>query len=450
MEKILRHETLFGKLTSIQDASHLTKERSVTSDLKVFKVSNIIENNSLFLGFGKPNVYIGLPNKESFFKFDAKSIKRKESSIVDTRGWVQSGLIIKIENITNEIRERINNSASSFEGSRYWTCVNANGRVLNRAGFTTGGKDFSDFYLPMTMAKCILKNGIEYQGEKLEISIIKTTPNYLESFGLSVIRSQWATVYRHGKRAYKRVTKKNKFCNFLESIKHKIEDKFSSKKCKKIEDVVTNFPEDILEKNMNKMELTVTSPSNIGTWGRYIWGPHSFFEVKMDQELINTKLPETLKEYSAKKSGFFTYIKKNVLFSKPVIKFIRKHLISVKEVYKESTEKDLFNMLRTNTENKPHKYNIVITSESIHVIKIDIKYKFIDWILSKHVLLSGYSNDVRFAGEFWKEPTGEIFFNNNSGTYAPNVELTEQVKYILEELFPNIKIKDTQFNEVQN
>ena len=441
MEKILRHETLFGQLTTIQDASHLTKERKTATEIKVFKISNILPEDSLFLGFGRPNVYIGLPNKESYLKFDAKSIKRKQSEIVDTRGWMQSGLIIKIENLSDGMKKRINASAKTFEGSRYWTCVNANGRVLNRSGFTTGGKDFSKFYFPMTMARSVLKNGIEYDGEKVEISIIKTTPNYLESFGVSVIRSQWMSFYRHGKRKYKALTKNNSFFDSLTNIKRKIVKKMSSNKCDKIEDVVTNFPEDIPVESLNKMELTVTSPSKIGTWGRYLWGPHAFFEVKIDQELINCKLPETLKEYSAKKKGLFTYIKKNILFSRPVIEFIRKHLTSVKEVYKDSNEKNMYNMMRTNTENKPHRYNLVITSESIHVIKIDIKYKLVDWILSKHVLLSGYSDDVRYAGEFWKEPTGEIYFNNNSGTYAPSSELIEPVRYILEEIFPNIEIK---------
>lgn len=437
MEKILRHETLFGKQVSILDASHITKER-IADDIKIFKISEILKSDSLFIGFGKPNVYLGLPDSEKYSKFDAKSFKRKDSEIINTKGWIQSGLIINIEELTQEMKDRINISAKSFVGTRSITCVNANARVLNRAGFTTGGEDFTDFYLPMTLAKHILKHGIEYNGEKLKTTIIKTTPNYLENFGLSVLKSQWLTFYRHGKKYFNKISKKNKFIQEIKKIKNKLFKKNNKKN--KIEEFVVNFKSDIEDSQLKKIELTVTNPSKIGLYGRYLWGPHSFFEIKVDPKLIDKHLPNRLKEYSGKKATLYTWIKKNILFSKPVVNFIRKNLTSEKILYPNSTEKDLFNMIRTSTENITNKYNIVITSESIHIIKLNIKYKYVDWILSKHVLLSGYSDDVRYAGEFWKDKNGNIYFNNNSGTYMPNKEIIEDANNIFKNIFPNIKI----------
>lgn len=443
MNKILRHETLFGNLTPVYDYSHLVKEKQTNTEIKVFKISNIIKNEEVFIGFGKPNVFIGLPNDNNHLKFDAKSIKRKPSEIVDTRDWAQSGLIFKFNNLPKSAVKNLESSAKSFEGSKYWTCVNANCRVLNRAGFTTGGKDFSQFYFPMPMAKNIIKYGIEFQGKKIEFEIIKTVPNYLESFGLSVVKSQWATFYRHGKRYFKGLSKKYPFWKMLNKLKHAIFDRFKKNKNNKIEDEVVLFPENIECKN--DFELTISKPSKLGLYGRYIWGPHAFFEIKQDEKRVEKLLPDRLKEYSQKKKGLFTTIKKNILFSKPVINFIRKHLINEKEVINNCSEKELYNMLRTHTQEKPHKYNLVVTKDRISVIKISIKYKLVDWILSKHVLLSGYSNDVRFAGEFWKETDGCIYFNNNSGTYAPNNNTVKKAELLLRKIFPNVTIISVPF-----
>ena len=465
MKRIKRYESLFGKLIEVEDASHLTRTKTTSNKLKVFPISDVIDDSSFYIGFGLPNVFIGLPNfkkkakseklrdkvstflKPTYYKFDAKSVKREPSKITDTRGFVQSGLIIKIENLTRDMVKSLNRSAKSYEGSKSWTCVNANGKVLNRAGFTTGGEDFSDFYLPMNMAESILKNGMEYKGIKLEISVIRTTSDYLENFGHSVIVAQWMTLFRHAKINYKLLTKNNSIFEIVNNYITKIFDKvLPETKYNKVEDFITMFPDHIKESKLNKMDLTISKPSSLGRMARCFWGPHSFFEISLPKELIENELPETLEEYKLKESGFITSLKKNVLFSKPIVAFVRSHLLFEKETFSDTTEKELFNMLRTDTKNKPHKYNIIITSESVFVIKTNIKYKFVDWILSKHVLLSGYSDDVRYAGEFWKNKEGEILFNNNSGTYQPDVTLIFHAKKILNKLFPNVKIKSVELN----
>ena len=439
MGKILRLETLFGTVTEVLDASHLTKEKNTKNEIKIFKLEQVLEKNSVFLGFGKPNVFLGIPSDNGYLKFDAKSLKRRKSKLIDTKGWAQSGLIFLFNNATNEMKKRLKNSSESFIGSSYWTCVNANCRVLNRAGFTSGGKDLSTFYFPMPLARHIIKNGLEYNGEKVDISIIKTMPNYLESFGLYVIKSQWSVFYRHIKRYFKDLSNKSKIWNKLNKFKHFVFDRFKKdRKNIKIEDVVTLFPEDIT--NLSTFDMTISKPSKIGLYGRFIWGPHVFFEIKQNEEQINKLLPLKLKEYEAKKNTFINLTKQHILFSEYMVNFIRKNLIKEKEQINNCTEKELYNMMRTDTKNKPHKYNLVITNNTISVIKIGIKYKFIDWILSKHVLLSGYSKEVRFAGEFWKAEDGCIYFNNNSGTYEPNKEAVHNAEILLKNIFPNVTI----------
>jgi hypothetical protein len=390
------------------------------------------------------NIMFSLNN---FLKFDAKSLKREDSKIVDTKGWAQSGLIFKFNSLELSAINSLYSASKHFEGSRHWTCVNANCRVLDKAGFTTGGKSFSDFYFPMPLARHIIKNGIEYDGKEIEISVIKTIPNYLESFGVSVFKSQWSTFCRHGNRYIKQKSKKNNFVKHLLELKDKLKHTILTKskdKDQKIEDFITMFPEDVECKE--DLTLLISNPSRFGLMLRLIWGPHSFFQVKQKDNNVDNYLPETLKEYDKKSPNLFTSIKKNILFSKPVIKFIRRHLAKSQEVVENNSEKELFNMIRTNTDNNPHKYNIVVTGTLITVMKVEIKYGWVDWVLSKHVLSSGYSKDVRFAGEFWKNADGIIYFNNNSGTYAPKNELLDNMENFLKQIFPNTQIKSIKAN----
>lgn len=440
MEKILRYESLFGRSVPILDASHLAKEKA-TNDINVFKIENVIDSH-LFIGFGKPNVFIGFLGKTGWNKFDAKSLKRAPSKIVNTRGFAQSGLIFSITNTNYDMMLAVEKAAEHYMNTKNWTCVNSNCRVLERAGFTSGDIPLSKFYFPMPLARHIIKNGLYFNGDPVQIEFIRTVNNYLENFGMSVIKSQWNTLYRHTKRYLREKRKKSNILKGLNNLKLKVFPK-KHKKVEPIEEVVTYFPKDI--QCENNLKLTVSKPSRFGVLLRWLWGPHSFFTIEQNNNTINDYLPEKLNAYEKKEKSFINIVKQYVLFSKPSIKFIRRHLHKTEEIFENSSEKDLYNMLRTHTENKPHKYNLVITGNKISVIKIDIKYGFVDWILSKHVLLSGYSEDVRYAGEFWKEADGEIYFNNNSGTYSPNSEVIDNTHKYLKEIFPNTKINPIKF-----
>ena len=112
MEKILRYESLFGRSVPILDASHLAKEKA-TNDINVFKIENVIDSH-LFIGFGKPNVFIGFLGKTGWNKFDAKSLKRAPSKIVNTRGFAQSGLIFSITNTNYDMMLAVEKAAEHY------------------------------------------------------------------------------------------------------------------------------------------------------------------------------------------------------------------------------------------------------------------------------------------------------------------------------------------------
>jgi hypothetical protein len=448
---IKRYETLFGQLTPVIDVSHYIRDIRVPShkDLVFFQLNKVLPDNSLFLGFGKPNVYLGIPSENGGYdKFDAKSLKRAESKIIDTRNFVQSGLIFLIhtedieqDHVRETIHQRVRQAAEKESGTKSWTCVNANAKVLEEAGFDFGlSEDMpSKYYFPMPLARRILCDGIQCRGKKLRITVIRTVPSYLEDFGLSVIKSQWLTLNRHMKRFVG--THAKWVYGAFSSIKNRF---FKKKKEDSIEEFVSYRPSS--HSSGNSVLMTISYPSKKGTFFRWLWGPHSFFTIKLkesgfDTAKIDSALPDSIKEYEAKSGTLFNFIKQNVLFNKYVVNFILDHLAKNESKPLEVTEDEVFNLLRTHSEEKPHKYNIVVTGEQIRVMKLGIKYQFIDWIMSKHILASGYSNDVRYAGEVWKTKEGVICISNDSGTYAPTNEMLTEIVKLLNELFPSVQFE---------
>lgn len=437
---IMRCETIFRKMVKLYDVSDFIQEKKI-EDIKVFKATDLFSPDSVFLGFGRPNVFLCYPENNSFTKFDAKSLKRESSKLTETKGFVQSGFFILFNEVTPEMVSSIKNAALNNIGSKNWTCVNSNCRVLEEAGFTCGYKPLSKFYFPIALMEALVENGLYYKGKKVEITFVRTVKEYLEDFGVQVLKSEWNTLYRHSKKYLRTKRKNNKVLQKLYSVKNKFLKKEETKEI--LEEKVVLFPDNIECKK--DLTLTVSKPGKFGILFRWLWGPHAFFEVKNTTK-TEELLPITLNAYAGKKKTFINYMKQYVLFSKPMIKFIRRHLCKDQVVFEESNEKDLYNMIRTHTDNIPNKYNLVITKDSISIIKIDIQYSTVDWVLSKHVLLSGYSKDVRFAGEFWKDINGVIHFNNNSGTYMPAYCTLKPTKEILNQLFPNIKIEISQEN----
>jgi hypothetical protein len=303
---ITRYETLFGELTPIVDVSHHIRDIKVPShkDLTFFQLDKLLSPDSVFIGFGKPNVYLGIPDqKGGFLKFDAKSLKRAKSKLVDTRNFAQSGLIFRLhiedtegEYSTDDILHSLYESAEKEVGSKNWTCVNSNSKVLNNAGFDLSlhNSKLSSFYFPMPLARKLIKDGIFFRGQKINITVIRTVPSYLENFGLSVIKSQWTTFYRHAVR-YTASNAKWLY-NAIHTSKNKIKEIFGNKKKDiPIEDHVTFIPSSY--SSSSKYPMTITYPSKKGTFFRWLWGPHSFFTISPQNNPIDEYLPYIIKAY---------------------------------------------------------------------------------------------------------------------------------------------------------
>jgi hypothetical protein len=456
---ILRYETLFGEMTPVVDVSHHIRDIKVPShkDLTFFQLDKVLSPGSVFLGFGKPNVYLGMPNDNGeFSKLDAKSVKRGKAQVVHMRNFAQSGLIflLHIDDIEDDhspefIKNTLRNMVQEESGLRHWTCVNANAKVLDKTGFYfPNEKLLSEFYFPMTFARKLLKNGIFYRNKRVKVTVIRTVPVYLENFGLSVVKSQWTSIYRHAVRYANKHAKW--LVNAISYGKDKSLDLMGDfKKLKMpIEDKVTFMPKSYSASC--KYPMTISYPSKNGTFFRWIWGPHSFFTITPNDNPIGEYLPEKITAYETKSGSVFNFIKQNILFNNGVSSFIVKHLAKNESPVFMPTESELFNLLRTHNEKNPNKYNIVVTGTNIRVMKLGIKYKFVDWVMSKHILSSkNIENkgknlkepDVRFAGEVWKTSDSLIHISNDSGTFAPTNEMLDELIKYFQLIFTETKFK---------
>lgn len=439
---ILRYETLFGIMTPLFDASNHLKTFIIPSyrDLRFFRLQDVLPVDSVFIGFGKPNVYVAFPDEQeqSYLKFDAKSFKRAPSRLMDTRGLAQSGLLFRFDHPTAAMKAALRAAATRESGSQCWTCVNANGRLLASAGFAIpDDKPLSQFYFPMDLARSLLTHGLTFQQQTVPFTVIRTVPAYLERFGWSVWKAQWLTFCRHGERLAAKHAKH--LDQGWRASKQWLFKQWRKIKAPQPEEPVTLYPEKTTTQS-TVYPLQVTYPSRLGMVLRWFWGPHSFFVLKPKDNPINDWLPQPLKAYKAKKKTAVNWLKQHVLFAPPIVALLRHQLVRHNTTAAAISEPVIFNMLRTHSDIAPHKYNIVVTGHRLVVMKLAVKFKAIDWVLTKHILGAGYSNDVRFAGELWKNVAGEIIVNNNSGTYQPSDEQLTAMIHYLNALFPNIPV----------
>ena len=141
-----------------------------------------------------------------------------------------------------------------------------------------------------------------------------------------------------------------------------------------------------------------------------------------------------------------TKVKKYILFSRPVVMTIHRQLAALWDDHGEFSPAPLASMMSIHTKKEPHPYNIVITGNyliGMHYNPV-LDLKLVNWVLSKHVLISGYDDDVRFAGEAWMEHQEDgvaLHLTNNSGTYLPNNEHLAAAGRFSSAAFPGLKLE---------
>ncbi|CAN5321488.1 hypothetical protein BH11CYA1_BH11CYA1_15210 [soil metagenome] len=443
-----RPEFLFGShVDQVVDASSI-RERTV-KDLRVYRVSDLFSGkNEIFLGFGLPNVYLTVPDgKGAYEKFAAKSLRRAPCVVEDTRNFVQSGIMLRLLNLPAHAAEKLRASMRLHVGKKYMTCVNANLRVLEDAGFTSGPRKLSSIFMPYALLSYLLSNGLKFEGKTVELEVVRTTQANMESYARQIIAAEFMTFCRHGERMLEAKSQTSKVWraaravvrspfNLVSAVGNALGLKSAAAVI--LREVAPALPASAEYHRDFTVKLSVASST--GTILRQFWGAHALFTGEQTRVNPLDYLRERLKPFPQKNPNFVTRLKKRVLFSKFVIKLIHKVLAPNYADLGLKSERDIYDMLRTDSAKKTNKYNLVITVKKIIVARTTVGVKIIDWVLSKHVLASGYDPDVLFAGEVWKDSDGVIHINANSGTYQPSDQELEAVGLYMKAVFPHLRV----------
>lgn len=444
-----RPEFLFGShVDQVIDASSI-RERTI-KDLRVFRISDLFSGGQeIFLGFGLPNVYLTVPDgKGGYEKFAAKSLKRAPSVVEDTRNFVQSGIMLRMLNLPEHAAVKLRAAMRVHHGKKYWTCVNANLRVLEDAGFTSGNRQLSSLYMPYALLSYLLQNGLEFEGRPVQLEVVRTTQANMESYARQIIAAELLTFCRHGERMLESKAQKSKVWKGVKAV---VLAPFNllglagsavglggKDEPVIVREVAPALPAAVEYHNDIRVKLSVASST--GTVLRQFWGAHALFTGEQTRVDPLDYLSERLKPFPQKTPNLVTRLKKRVLFSKWVIKLIHTVLAHDYADLGLKSERDVYDMLRTDSAKKSNKYNLVITTKKIIIARTTVGIKVIDWILSKHVLASGYDPDVLFAGEIWKDIEGKIPMNGNSGTYQPNDEQVLAAGRYMQAVFPHLTV----------
>lgn len=440
-----RPEFLFGNenVPYVVDAS--TVRERTAADLKVFHIPDVFAgSDEVFIGFGIPNAYLVAPDGNGGYqKFAGKSLRRAPSVIEDTRLWAQSGILLRFKNLPAEAAEKLRAAMKVHHGHKYWTCVNACLRVMEDAGFSAGKRKLSSIYFPKAMLEYLLQNELKFQGETIGLEWIRTTPLSVERHTWQIMKAEAWTFCRHAQRSMQPAAKKNKLLAWFLALTSGKLNKRDQKRAKVKREVAPALPEGVQYER--DIRIKVSRTSRLGTYLRQLGGgSHAFFEGEQDRVKSEDYLSETLKPFPQAKPSWSTRLKKTLLFSKPVVDglrhFLAEHYSPIVSGLTYS-ERDVYDMLRTDSAASPNKYNVVLTTRRIILARTTVGAKLLDWVLSKHVLMSGYASDVIFAGELWKDADGVIWISANSGTYRPTIEQLEAAAAFLRAVFPHLRVE---------
>ncbi len=458
-----RPEYLFD--TIVKDVVDANVREYKVNDLNVARIEDVFPGkNETFFVFGKPNtaLVVPMPNGLGYQKFAAYSFWRQKASIehVTRQGgsYVQSGIWLRFVDVPFAALEALYVAMKKFEGQKFPTCVRGNMMVMDAAGFTSGSKKLTSITWPYQLMRTLLANGLSFQGNPIHFEVVRTTRLSMEGYTRSIIYAEATTPWRH--------FKNNRVGAIADNV---IEFPIRRIRGKKQERAGNAEVAPALNPNVSYhggLRVRVTMDSKPGQSLRQMWGPHALFDTLVERVNVDHYLKRPLRPFPVENPTFGTRVKKTLLFSKPVI-FLMREVIGASNLVEIGVcnERDVYDMLRTHSSKSPNIYNAVVVRmpnvdpdfppiTRFIFSRVTVRSKLIDWVLSKHVLMSGYlwspkTDDespnkkkpyVVWAGEFWKTSEGEIHLRGNSGTYRPTHDEDLSMTIMMQAILPHLPI----------
>lgn len=447
----LRPEALFSQRT--QTVVYLGRDHANPTGLEEVKVGKLqvvsleqffLDKDQVVIGFGKPNVFTLVPADNGYQKLDAFMFYRKKARMV----WssvVQSGIFIRPRKLPEGCLDALWRGLRAQRGKRSFTCAQANATALTEAGFTSGGAGLEDLVRPQALFMRIVREGLEFRGEPVVFDILNTTPVTAEEHFEAVLAKERRSPISYFEKLF---DAGQKSAAEVEALK-------AARALKAVSAPTTPILAGA------PLRVRNSRPSDLGMVFRQIWGHHVLWEALPDPEEINIDnyLPEVLldKFTLAKEQGHKLKSVdkvKSVMFSREMIESIRRSMTAHFDdmgAYQPGQIKAMVPAAAMGE--APIVFNLVICGPKqlgrISITRIEGESKAPDWVLSKHVLISAYDPDVRYAGEIWAEryvaPDGteqlRFHLNNNSGTYHPTPKQLEGSASYLRALFPGVELQ---------
>ena len=415
---------------------------------KIIDVKQFLSGKKeVLIGFGKPNVFTMIPTADGdttgadYEKLDAFMFFRKEASRrpVDK---IQSGLFIRPRNLPPGATDRMREAMDKIAGKKTASCAHANATMLTDAGFTSGGKALSGKLLPSELFKHIANNGLEFDGKKVHFDIINTTAGSAEEHFSDVKSKEYSAPV---------IAVKKIFGQHTASMSERKALLRGLKDAGKAQEAA---PESAVQDGGTPIKIRNSRHGAVGYFLSKIWEGHKFWEAlpSADHADINDYLPDTLADKYSTGAKLSAVDKlKSIAFSPGMVGKMRSGVANTWDDAGEYGPGQIAKMLETDESGEPKIYNIVMTGHGkenrLAIGRIDGGDKLPDWVLTKHLMLSNYDPDVRFAGETWAEPflnkEGKqgvrIHLNGNSGTYKPSDEQTEAAGEYMRAIFSGVE-----------
>lgn len=421
----------------VADRSDVQSQLDEGSGLYVCPLDQIfVRPESPIIVFGVPNVALVTPNSDrsGWIRFAAHMFWRKETFITDTKGRIQAGVLFELLDLEPEALDALNDAMESLVGTRKASCAHSVALALHRAGFTSGGRTLKRVYRPSRLASILWRGGLEFRGTPVQVRPIQTRQAIADHF-VSVWRRELNSIIRLYQKYISR------------SDRHGSAPVFDPAS----ESVEAN---DLWAAEGPRIRVGVSIPSGLGVNLGYVLGEQPEFRVPLPKPLEDPLLQESLPPFPGDDLDFVTKLKKRVLFSKPVVWLMRHHLVSRVEWIDDVPLSAVPQMLRLSPgpdRDTAFVYNLVITGTEVRLKRLRNNngrdQKFVNWMLAKHVLLSGYSPDVVLPGEVWAYMDGDelvICLCGNSGTYKPDEGRVRAAVAPLSEAF-NVRVELVNF-----
>ena len=410
---------------------------------KVIRTRDLLAGNQeVLIGFGQPKVSTLVPKADGsgYQKLNAAPFFRRDARI--TSGTtMQSGVFIRPKNLPPAATEALRKAMTEMTHHHSLSSARANAKVLSQAGFTSGGKKLSGQFLPLRLFKRLVDKGLEFQGQPVKFDIVSTTPDSLDQHFRKVAKGELCSPFHPGTD---------------DTPANPIEPGKPVQPLQQGEDP-----------NAPRIRIRNSRVGLLGSALRNLMGAHIMWEAVPNKARVDIDkfLPDTLQDKFSSGAKLTRKEKlKGLLFTPAKVKFIRKNMARAFDEAGEFTPRQIGSMLRIPGQGEAVaadkdgliKYNIVITGDKsergsrlvVARLKVEDKDSKADDILSKHVLISGYDKDVRFAGEMWAErytkadgqESVRIHVSNNSGTYRPSGAQAVAAAEYMRALFPGVEV----------